>query len=704
VSLGLVLALTTATLIWFLFPAKYTASALIQISANERRVLTDRADPGNNGMDVAMFHRTQAALIKSHRIVSVAVTSKSPVDRFVVKKGQTLLESLDMLKQQDDPMHWLERNLKSGFLEGTDLLQLSLSGYEQQTRQLADTVNAVTDAYLTETTNAEHRAMVSKLDDLQRALTDHETKQRKQKDNLLALIQTLGTSDSQTLNHRQRLQLEKYAAFERELHGLQVKQQSVESKLQGQKDTESQLSRWNAPVPEHLVTEAVENSPAIQKQQGEIQAAVQMLTYLDIMGAPAGTRAAAERNLDAAKTTLDTLRTNGRRDAKERIRQKRAEEAQIKRKEIEQEVENGREQIRRLAEEVGKLERVVESLGIRSTELDMQKSVIDETEQVLRTIRQEMDRLRIELESTKQRVHVWQDSEVPQVKDVLIQALRSALAGVGAFVLAVCAVTFWEYRSGRIITTDQVAKELRLKILGILPNLSKSPPRIEGPGGSQQSLSSSVLIESVDGIRAMLLAEADGIQSRILMVSSATSREGKTMLASHLATSIARTGRRTLLIDCDLRRPSLHQLFEVGPTPGLSEVLRGEAELAEAVQPIGELSGLFLLAAGRSDRRAIHALAREDLAAVFAKLRLEFDFVIMDSCPILPVADSLLVSRHVDGVLLCVRPTISQTRNVTAAIERLQGVGVRMLGTVVNGDLRYANTVEYYYPDAATST
>src|SRR5262249_9146177 len=83
VSLGLILALTTATLIWFLFPAKSAASALIQTSANERRVLTDRADPGNNGMDVAMFHRTQAALIKSHRIVSVAVTSKSPVDRFV---------------------------------------------------------------------------------------------------------------------------------------------------------------------------------------------------------------------------------------------------------------------------------------------------------------------------------------------------------------------------------------------------------------------------------------------------------------------------------------------------------------------------------------------------------------------------------------------------------------------------------------------
>jgi capsular exopolysaccharide synthesis family protein len=192
----------------------------------------------------------------------------------------------------------------------------------------------------------------------------------------------------------------------------------------------------------------------------------------------------------------------------------------------------------------------------------------------------------------------------------------------------------------------------------------------------------------------MLLCGDQTETKRTLMITSANAREGKTMLASHLAGSIARTGRRTLLIDCDLRRPGIHRLFDVSESPGISEVLRKEIAPADAVRPT-RLDDLFVLAAGKCDRVAVEALARNDFPELLAQLRNEFDFIIIDSCPILPVPDALLISKHVDAVVLSIRPAVSHSASVFAACERLQAMGVPLLGTVVNGDRTHANSLEY---------
>jgi capsular exopolysaccharide synthesis family protein len=182
----------------------------------------------------------------------------------------------------------------------------------------------------------------------------------------------------------------------------------------------------------------------------------------------------------------------------------------------------------------------------------------------------------------------------------------------------------------------------------------------------------------------MLLRDASVEATRVVMVTSAVTGEGKTTLASQLAGSLARAGRKTLLIDCDLRSPTAHQLFEQPLQPGFSEVLLGEVHLAEATRST-PVDGLFMIPAGQWDREVMHALARDGLDEIFDKLKADYDFIIVDSHPVLAATDSLLVGQYTDAVLFSLLRDVSQAPRVYNASQRLASLSIRVLGAVVNG-------------------
>jgi capsular exopolysaccharide synthesis family protein len=183
----------------------------------------------------------------------------------------------------------------------------------------------------------------------------------------------------------------------------------------------------------------------------------------------------------------------------------------------------------------------------------------------------------------------------------------------------------------------------------------------------------------------MLVRAAEKESLRVVMVTSALEGEGKTTVAGHLAVSLARAGFRTLLIDGDLRRPTLHRMFGVPLDPGFNEVLRGEAMVAETVRATG-LSGLSFLSGGYwQENETIRALAQDGIKSFFDELRGVYDFIIVDSSPVLPVVDPLVIGQHVDGVLFSILREVSRLPSVYAAYERMTGLGIRILGAVING-------------------
>jgi capsular exopolysaccharide synthesis family protein len=255
--------------------------------------------------------------------------------------------------------------------------------------------------------------------------------------------------------------------------------------------------------------------------------------------------------------------------------------------------------------------------------------------------------------------------------------------GVSMFGLVLFGVAFLESRTRRISMTDEVSRGLGISVVGALPAV---PARARVPATAQTTAKDQALQaqlqEAVDGVRTMLLHAARSEELRVIMVTSACGGEGKTSVATQLAASLARAWRKTLLIDGDLRSPAAHKLMEVPCEPGLSEVLRGEVTADDAIRPT-PVSRLSILPAGHWDNPAIQALAQDNVATLFEQLKSQYDFIIVDSSPVLPVADTLLLGQHMDGVLFSILRDVSRAPEVYAAQQRLAPLGIRTLGAVV---------------------
>jgi capsular exopolysaccharide synthesis family protein len=242
---------------------------------------------------------------------------------------------------------------------------------------------------------------------------------------------------------------------------------------------------------------------------------------------------------------------------------------------------------------------------------------------------------------------------------------------------ALFGVSLRELRARRVYGVSDVVRALGLPLVGVVP--SSAPESCRDAKALPRELN-----EAADAIRTVLLQRAAREPMRVVLVTSARRGEGKTGLARLLATSLARAWRETVLIDADLRHPDLHRLFDVPLEPGFSEVLRGEVALADAVRPT-PVSRLWMISAGHSDDYALQALAQKGVSGLFDKLAEEYEFIVIDAGPMLPVADSLMLAQHADGAILSALCDVSRLPMLEAAHQRLASVRTCMLGAVVQG-------------------
>jgi capsular exopolysaccharide synthesis family protein len=193
-------------------------------------------------------------------------------------------------------------------------------------------------------------------------------------------------------------------------------------------------------------------------------------------------------------------------------------------------------------------------------------------------------------------------------------------------------------------------------------------------------------------------------QPRCLVISSALQGEGKTMTSTNLAIALAQTGRRTLLIDGDLRRPRVAGQLGLDAAVGLTTVLVGNTDVTDAIQE-HEASGLHFLASGAKPPNPTEILQSRVTHDLIRELSESYDMVIIDAPPLLPVADASVLSTIADGVILVVQHGKTSRDAVRDAITRLEQVGGRLFGIAVNMiPKRATGGYYYYYYEESTAT
>ena len=171
---------------------------------------------------------------------------------------------------------------------------------------------------------------------------------------------------------------------------------------------------------------------------------------------------------------------------------------------------------------------------------------------------------------------------------------------------------------------------------------------------------------------------------RKLVVTSPGAREGKTSIATDLALAYAQAGQRVVLLDADLRRPRVARLFDLPDGNGATNVMVGDVRLEAVIHAWGE-GQLRVLTSGTQPSQPSELLASARMGQLLDELSKDSDLVIIDSAPVLPVADTVALVAHVDAVLLVVRVGTTTTSQIKASVERLRSVDARIVGVVLNG-------------------
>jgi len=177
-------------------------------------------------------------------------------------------------------------------------------------------------------------------------------------------------------------------------------------------------------------------------------------------------------------------------------------------------------------------------------------------------------------------------------------------------------------------------------------------------------------------------------------VTSPSPREGKTTTVSNLGVAMARAGQRVVIVGCDLRRPIVHEFFGLDGTLGLTSVILGKAPLSAVVQPVPGQNRLSVLPSGPLPPNPAEILSSWRFAEVLTSLQQNADVVLVDSPPVLPVTDAMVLSGRVDATVLVALAGVTSRQEVTRAVEQLTQVGAPLVGMVLNG---VAETGEYGY-------
>jgi len=643
-------AILAAALVWELLPPNYESTAYMQVHQFEQ-VLVKATDKGT--ADFLTYRDSQIKFMKSRPVLMEALRREG------VRDCRTL-------KDIPYPVEWLDENLEIKEDRSPEILRISLEG--QYPQDLALIVNSVKDAYLDKVVYNERNDRIRKLKDLKKTYDTYNQKVKQYQDRIDNLGRELGTGSAVTAAVNQ-------TQYQIELQSLRKELQDINTQIRNEITARDYLKERGLPTTTYAPV------PGVSPRSGSPSSSADPRRQLAVI----------RRRIRDFKSTI---RNPNHPD----LKQLEKEEADLlqaltgaesagssapgvpisplvwmerRRDKLEIEIEDLTEQLRSVGNNMVLLERERKDIEIMEKQRD--------------NLAMQIETKQIEL-NAPERVREIDPANVPERQDQKKRIQLASLALLGTFSLIVAGFTLFEWFSHRIGSTGDVTRQTGLRLVGSIPSPDKGG--LLGLGIFASPVDPEewqrAVIESMDVVRTYLLRHVDPSRPASILITSASANEGKTTVSCQLAASLARIGRRVALVDCDFCRPSAHELVDCRPGPGLSEFLRGEAQLADICQST-QAAGLTFIPAGQVDQMTLQALSSDGGQSVINRLKSEFDFVVIDTSPLLFVAEPSMLAQNADIVLMSTRKDYSRVPYVTQSRDSLQGLNVPLLGAVMVG-------------------
>lgn len=281
----------------------------------------------------------------------------------------------------------------------------------------------------------------------------------------------------------------------------------------------------------------------------------------------------------------------------------------------------------------------------------------------------------------------YEMKQIAPVRDALDfkRHLKFLLGGLIAGLVAAGGLAVWkELKDTTLKSIEELRRRVHLPILGAIPT---SLPRVVRDARIDRSLCyfhfpDSVAAESYRSVRTALSTYSPPL--KVVAITSSEPGDGKSTFISNLAVALTQVGKKVLLIDADLRRPRLHELFTLRSDVGLSDVLAGEIELTNAVQE-SVVANLSILVAGVPPSNPSELLSRPTLKSALELAQVNYDVVLVDTPPVLAVSDVCSIGQYTSGVLMVVRLNKTSRLSAVRAHELLEAHNIAIHGAVANG-------------------
>jgi capsular exopolysaccharide synthesis family protein len=252
------------------------------------------------------------------------------------------------------------------------------------------------------------------------------------------------------------------------------------------------------------------------------------------------------------------------------------------------------------------------------------------------------------------------------------------MALLGGVVVALALAFGLDYLDDTVKTPEDITRKLHVPFLGLVPSVrGDKQPVLSGPVPHDFG-------ESYRALRTSLVFTSGGESTRVITVTSAQPLEGKTTTACNLAMVLAFGGSRVLLVDADMRRPGVHKALKISNTVGLSHLLVGQARVREAIQRTSD-PNFCVMTAGRTPPNPSELLSSERMRQLISNLKQgPFDWVVIDTPPVLAVTDAIILTPLVDGVTFVVGAEMTRRRLAERAVHMIMASRPKVVGAVLN--------------------